>query len=432
MKVIRVTDSSVFVSNEEGSFLEYPKSSLNFKPQVGDEVQLSADGMKLEKLASKIEFFDDNSKKKHGILKEFQKFDVSIRANLICLLFSIILSAILFFTSTKEEFFTNIAISIFLMSIFLIATNCILLCWSLFKKHGKLIKKSLLFLLCSFILLLISAFLQSSNSNQKSSSSSDNKLNTVGNEKNGQDYTETTEESNKVIDTDKKNYKVVDFDKWNHDDENVAYTDKVLVKGKVVESNADGNDGQVLRIALNDDYDTIVYGYISSEDYKDVIAKDDQIAAYGSANGLITYRTILKSELTIPYMDIYFYDLNEAILEEETKYFEKNTIFNQGGILFEQITNDTFEITNNGNQEISLSVDSLDVNGKVVDDFNLVDLYGDLKPGQNKTVKLRDTDNLMKKGSTVNFTIDIYDTNYNKLYTFDASIILQEDILSKY
>ncbi|MGV3011177.1 S1-like domain-containing RNA-binding protein [Streptococcus thoraltensis] len=423
MRIIKVTDTSIFVSNNEGSFLELPKENLDFELQVGDEVKLNDTGDKLIKVSSDHNIYNKDSKNvQNNILNRLKKLDFISKVNFLTIVLAAILISFLLFVSNEYSLLTNIAICMFLIGILVSLVNLVLSLFFLFKKQKKRITKTLLFLVGAMLCTVFSIWLYTYSPNLNNNEVSHGVANS----------SDIEPDSSDVVDTDKKNYKTIDYNKWNHDDEDVAYSDKVLVKGKVVQSIADGKDGQIIRIAQNDDYDTIVYGYIDSEDYNDVIAEDDDIAVYGSANGLISYDTTLKSEITIPYMDIYFYDINEKILEEESKNFEKNTLFNQDGILFEQITNDTFEVRNNSSQEISISVDSLDVNGKVVDEFNLVDLYGDLKPGQHKTVKLRDTDNIMKKGATVNFTIDIDDTNYETISSFDASIVLKEDIVSKY
>lgn len=231
------------------------------------------------------------------------------------------------------------------------------------------------------------------------------------------------------IDKKRENYKSINYEKWNHDDKKVAYTEKVKIEGKVVQvSDGDTKNSKILRVALDDDYDKIVYCYIDKGYYKNVIAEDDQIVGYGSANGLFTYESVMKAEVTVPYMDLYFYDINDEIIKKESEHFEKVSLFNQDGITFDQVTNDTFTIKNNSDKDITVSVESLDVDGQIIDEFNFENLYGDMKPGQYKNVKLKDKDNLMTKGKTVNFTINISDTDYNTLYSFDSSIILKENI----
>lgn len=235
------------------------------------------------------------------------------------------------------------------------------------------------------------------------------------------------------IDKTKKHYKEIDFDKWNHDDKDVAYTDKVKIKGKVVQAVDGEKEGEkVLRIALDGDYDKMVYGYIDEGDYKKIVADNDEIVAYGTANGVYTYETVMKSEVTLPYMEIYFYDLNDEIIENESKDFKKEVIFDQDGITFERITNDTFTVRNNSEKELTFTTESIDVNGEVSDSYSFSDLYDDLKPGKFKNVKLTGQDKTIPKNSTLNFTIDVRDQDFNILYTINGSVEIYDDIESNW
>lgn len=233
------------------------------------------------------------------------------------------------------------------------------------------------------------------------------------------------------IDKDKKDYKTIDYDKWNHDDKKVAYSDKVKIEGKVVQSSDGDKKGEkVLRIALEGNYDNMVYGYIYKGDYNKVIAENDEIVAYGTANGVYTYETVMKSEVTLPYMEIYFYDINDEILNNESKDFKKEVIFDQDGITFERITNDTFTVKNNSENEVTFSTESIDVDGEVSDNYMFSDLYDSLKPGKYKNVKLTSDDKSIPKNSTVNFSINVDDQDYNTLYNIDGSVEIYEDIKS--
>lgn len=234
-----------------------------------------------------------------------------------------------------------------------------------------------------------------------------------------------------VYDTDRKNYSEIDYDKWNHDDEVVAYTNKVKIKGKVLQEGSLGSD-RFLRVAVDDDYDKVVFVNIAEDKYTDVIADNDQIIVYGYANGRYSYESTFNAEITIPYMEAYFYDLNEKILEEESKSFETKVYYDKIGIKIEQLTNDTFKITNNSDKVITPSIDSLDVDGIVSDDFSFTNFYGDLRPGQSRISVLKDSEGNMKEGATINVYVKIIDDYYNKLDEFSFSYKLQDDIKARW
>lgn len=192
-----------------------------------------------------------------------------------------------------------------------------------------------------------------------------------------------------------------------------------------------GND-MFLRVAVDDNYDKVVFVYISEDHYTDVIADDDQVVIYGYANGRYTYESTFNSEITIPYMEAYFYDLNEKILEEESKNFETKVHYDNIGIKIEQLTNDTFKIMNNSNEVLNPSIESIDVDGLVADEYDFTNFYGDLRPGQSRIAVLKDSEGNMKKGANINIYAKIIDEHYHKIDEFSFSFVLEEDIDSRW
>ncbi|MEQ9764589.1 hypothetical protein [Streptococcus jiangjianxini] len=97
---------------------------------------------------------------------------------------------------------------------------------------------------------------------------------------------------------DPNSYQTVDYNEWNHD--KVGLLSKVQITGKVVQF-IKGSSGDVnLRVAVNDNYDNMVLVSIDSDEYKEVIAEDDNVTIYGKNGGLTSYESTLRSEITLP------------------------------------------------------------------------------------------------------------------------------------
>lgn len=79
---------------------------------------------------------------------------------------------------------------------------------------------------------------------------------------------------------------------------------KVKFYGKVIQVME--SDGSVqIRLAVDDNYDTILYGEYSSSIVSSRILEDDYITIYGMSVGTITYQSTLGGNITIPgvYID---------------------------------------------------------------------------------------------------------------------------------
>ena len=105
-------------------------------------------------------------------------------------------------------------------------------------------------------------------------------------------------------------------------------------------------------------------------------------------------------------------------------------IYNQSGILLEQTNFDSFKLTNNSGQKITVTVDSMDVNGQVIDNYSFNGFsYEDLHTGQWKTANLRNDRGLMLDGASVNITLKIIDDSYNTIAIIPLSLKLEKDVL---
>ncbi len=74
---------------------------------------------------------------------------------------------------------------------------------------------------------------------------------------------------------------------------------KVKFYGKVVQVME--GDGKVqIRLAVDDDYDTILYCEYSSDIVSSRVLEDDEITIYGVSAGLLTYQSTMGGNITIP------------------------------------------------------------------------------------------------------------------------------------
>ncbi len=79
--------------------------------------------------------------------------------------------------------------------------------------------------------------------------------------------------------------------------------EKVKFSGKVVQV-MDGDDSVQLRIAVNDDYDKMLYVEYDSDIVDSRILEDDHITIMGVSHGLITYQSTMGGDITIPALEI--------------------------------------------------------------------------------------------------------------------------------
>lgn len=78
---------------------------------------------------------------------------------------------------------------------------------------------------------------------------------------------------------------------------------KVKFYGKVVQVMEE--DGSVqIRLAVNDDYDTVLLGGYDSSIVSSRVLEDDEITVYGTSIGLISYQSTMGGTITIPAVRI--------------------------------------------------------------------------------------------------------------------------------
>ncbi|MGG4167013.1 toxin regulator [Rossellomorea vietnamensis] len=77
--------------------------------------------------------------------------------------------------------------------------------------------------------------------------------------------------------------------------------EKVKFNGKVVQV-MEGDDSTQLRIAVNDDYDTILFAEFESDIVSSRVLEDDNITVMGLSSGLLTYESTMGGNISIPGM----------------------------------------------------------------------------------------------------------------------------------
>ena len=83
--------------------------------------------------------------------------------------------------------------------------------------------------------------------------------------------------------------------------------EKVKFTGKVIQV-MEGDGETQIRIAVNDNYDTVVYGAFDSSIVKSRILEDDMVTVRGLSTGLLTYESSMGGNITIPSILIFEID----------------------------------------------------------------------------------------------------------------------------
>lgn len=76
------------------------------------------------------------------------------------------------------------------------------------------------------------------------------------------------------------------------------------MEGTVVQTMESDEDVVELRVAVDDDYDDIVYLKIDRKIINTRILEDDNIKFYGISTGLITYESTENIDITIPSVTV--------------------------------------------------------------------------------------------------------------------------------
>lgn len=78
---------------------------------------------------------------------------------------------------------------------------------------------------------------------------------------------------------------------------------KVKFSGKVVQV-MEGDGTVEIRLSVNSDYNTVLYGSYSSSIVSSRVLEDDIITIYGTSKGLLSYQSTMGGTITIPHISI--------------------------------------------------------------------------------------------------------------------------------
>lgn len=296
-KIIKVTDTTVYIGYKDGNSKEIPIKNFDFEPNIGDYIEVYDD------IIIKVE---------SNIAKKLA--DKKLLVVEINILVSIVIATIFFvlFISKVEDsgLFLSILYSIILTSLIMMILNIIFVIISFIKKNKVEKKYSIICCVISIAMFLFTVVIGGliSNNTTSQDTSSSTTLSSSKDDTSSSTTSSSSKESSKTeitVDNDKANYSEVDYNSWNHDE--VAVDTKVKVYGKVLQAMEDGKS-YTLRVAINDDYSNIILVYIPSQYNNRVIAEDDHITLYGLAKGRQSYETVFRSTKTLPYMVAYMYD----------------------------------------------------------------------------------------------------------------------------
>lgn len=295
-KIIKVTDTTVYIGYKDGNSKEIPIKNFDFEPNIGDYVEVYDD------IVIKVE--------RNIIKKLVDEKSVVVKTNILV---SIVIATIFFiivFKGTNSGLFLSILCSVVLTSLIMMILNIIFIIISFIKKNEVEKKYSTICCVISVIMMIFAIVIYRPSSNKTTSqdTSSSTTLSSSKDDTSSSTTSSSSKESSKTeitVDNDKANYSEVDYNSWNHDE--VAVDTKVKVYGKVLQAMEDGKS-YTLRVAINDDYSNIILVYIPSQYNNRVIAEDDHITLYGLAKGRQSYETVFRSTKTLPYMVAYMYD----------------------------------------------------------------------------------------------------------------------------
>ncbi|MGF2924902.1 hypothetical protein ACFX18_06445 [Lactococcus garvieae] len=110
--------------------------------------------------------------------------------------------------------------------------------------------------------------------------------------------------------------------------------------------------------------------------------------------------------------------------------FQPTTVYDEGGIKLEQTNWNSFKVTNNTNQVISVKDINLDIDGQEVNPWSLGLLWKDVAVGKSIIGSITDYDGsgLLTKGKTLHGIIEFDDEDWNALGTAEFNLVLENTI----
>lgn len=107
---------------------------------------------------------------------------------------------------------------------------------------------------------------------------------------------------------DPNSYESVDYITLARNPENYVGK-KLKFSGEILQV-IEGDSNTEYRLAVNNDYDNVVYMSISNDDLPQRILEEDLVTVYGESTGKITYESTLGGNITIPSMVIYMFNID--------------------------------------------------------------------------------------------------------------------------
>lgn len=139
----------------------------------------------------------------------------------------------------------------------------------------------------------------------------------------------------------------------------------LVLRGKVIQV-IEGVKSRELRIAINSDYNCVVYALYESKDTPRIL-DDDLITLYGRSLGLTSYKTVLGSKITLPLIEVKNIENNTSSFDVTT---EKDKIEALGQYYINQYRFDHFLIPfiNNSDKtmEVSCNITAYDINNNLI------------------------------------------------------------------
>ncbi|MBE6535114.1 MAG: hypothetical protein E7677_00625 [Ruminococcaceae bacterium] len=83
---------------------------------------------------------------------------------------------------------------------------------------------------------------------------------------------------------------------------------KIVLTGEVIQVMESGKK-VTLRVNMNNDYDQTVYIVYTLKSNEGRILEDDIVKIYGNFEGLVTYTSVLGSEITLPHIDAEYIEI---------------------------------------------------------------------------------------------------------------------------
>lgn len=110
--------------------------------------------------------------------------------------------------------------------------------------------------------------------------------------------------------------------------------------------------------------------------------------------------------------------------------FQPTTVYDEGGIKLEQTNWNSFKVTNNSSQVISVKNIDLDIDGQEVNPWSLGLLWKDVAVGKSIIGSITDYDGsgLLTKGKTLHGIIEFDDEDWNTLGTAEFNLVLENTI----